>query len=96
MLDQTVFETWLRSHDALESVGICNRPGGCPIATWLRAELGVYVFVDKDTWHTEDREFHPMPPWAKRFVFAIDHQYSYPGHEVTAYEALQTLTATLT
>lgn len=93
------FKEYLQGFDPEETVGLRAKSDQCPLALYLNKRLGIQVSVGTDSFdirnpnEEEDDEMHELPPWADRFIYAIDVMKvdKKPGSPVTAKEALKVL-----
>src|SRR5438132_11231846 len=89
-LEQAAFAAWLRLQPHSEPVGYVALPGLCPLSRWLSALYGVPCQVRTMSYRCEGWEtFLPLPEWAVRFAFQIDHRNQVRvGAAVTKAQAL--------
>jgi hypothetical protein len=90
------FHRWLVAQPSGAVVGTRRRLCDCPLARWLREDLGGDgVFVDARCWTVAvDEPCRVMPTWARRFVHLIDDVNWY-GTAVTLEEAYTAMTHVL-
>ena len=75
-LEAAAFAAWLHKQPYHTPVGYVAVPGRCPLACWLSAVYGVPCEVGTTSYRCEGWEKHaslPLPDWAVRFSFQIDH-----------------------
>ena len=94
------FERWLTSLPAVANSGLSCSNRDCPLARWLRQDVGApdpYVRPDKVAHNSCFRYSHDgarrgkLPKWANEFAKKIDH--CSPGLAVPVHESLTILRA---
>jgi hypothetical protein len=92
-ISKRAFERWLERQPEESIVGERGSLRTCPLACFLR-ERGMNVHVGPD-WvvDLEAGEEHPLPPWARSFVRALDDPRA-DGEDVSREEALEALRRT--
>lgn len=90
-LHRAAFRQWLLAQSPAHDVGNIQSCFTCPLAIYLtavRQEEGCWV--GERTWYDGNNRRHVLPPWAQRFVSAVDGSRT-SGTTVRAVDALRLL-----
>ncbi len=83
------FVSWLKSGRLGRDVGRGNYSRQCPLAVYLGSTFLVPINIGASSFGYPDGERWMCPPWARKFIYAVDAKFGV--RHVTAKAALELL-----